>query len=401
MQVPLNWNEAADERTIEIFARIVGKDDGIQRPYLVFLQGGPGNESPRPSLTPHSPSWLKTALERYQVVFYDQRGTGRSTAVNDHLLDHQTPEQVAEYLTHLRADAIVKDCEAIRQKLGVDTWDILGQSFGGFTTIHYLSHYADSLDQCFITGGLTAVDRHCDDIYQTTYEQMRVKSELFYDRFPQDRDKMRRAIDLADQGKIILPTGDKITPSRLRSIGHLLGSNDGMMTLHWLLDYDPLSNAFAHDLYDLLAFKTRNPLYAVIHESSYADGCITNWSADRTMPQSYRDDETLLTGEHVLKEWFTTDSQLRPWGQVADLIAEVEWPKLYDAEALRRSNASGAAAVYAHDAFVPLHYSMETASLIPHVRTWITSEHEHNGLRASNGQVLQHLFDLAESTRLR
>lgn len=83
------------------------------------------------------------------------------------------------------------------------------------------------------------------------------------------------------------------------------------------------------------------------------------------------------------------------------LLAQQDWPQLYDATALQNSQASGAAAVYANDVFVPMDYSLETAAHLPGVQLYITSEHEHNGLRASNGDVLAHLIDLAHGRRVR
>jgi hypothetical protein len=65
----------------------------------------------------------------------------------------------------------------------------------------------------------------------------------------------------------------------------------------------------------------------------------------------------------------------------------------------RRVGANGAAAVYVNDPYVPLEYSLETAGLLPGVRLWVTSEHEHNGLRS--GPVLEHLIDLAQDRRTR
>ena len=58
---------------------------------------------------------------------------GRSVIPGD------TPEAQAAYLTHFRADSIVRDAELIRAELGVDRWSVLGQSFGGFTSMTYLS----------------------------------------------------------------------------------------------------------------------------------------------------------------------------------------------------------------------------------------------------------------------
>jgi pimeloyl-ACP methyl ester carboxylesterase len=399
LTVPLVWDDPADPRTIDVFARVVTKPGGEGLPYLVFLQGGPGMEAPRPNL-PSSPGWLGTALERYQVVMLDQRGTGRSTPVTDALLARPAAE-VVERLTHLRADAIVRDAEAVRELLGVRTWSVLGQSFGGFTTLAYLSTHADAVDQAYITGGLSAVGRHCDEVYARTWTISATKSREHYTRFPGDREKVRRLVDLAAEGELILPDGEVVSPSRLRSLGMLLGTDEGTWTLHWLLDLDPLGNAFTHDLAHHLPFGGRNPLYAVIHESSYADGCTTAWSAGRTRPGEFDDDPTLLSAEHVDREWFSNSVALRPWAQVADLLAQHPWPRLYDAEVLRASGARGAAAVYATDLYVPLELSLETAALLPGVHPYVTSEHEHNGLRSSNGAVLRHLFELASGERLR
>ena len=396
LTVPLVWGDAADTRTVDVHASVVTREGGETLPYLVFLQGGPGHEAPRPFHSPVSPSWLDDALAHHRVVLLDQRGTGRSTPVGD--ADLARPD-LAEYLTHLRADAIVRDCEALRAHLGADTWSVLGQSFGGFTALAYLSTDAAALDDVYITGGLSAIGRHPDEVYTLTYDKMRAASERYYRRFPHHRDAVRRLADLASTGSLVLPGGEVASVSRVRSIGSLLGSNDGWQTLWALLELDPSTNAFAHDLAAAMPYDARNPLYAVIHESSYADGHATRWSAERVEPADFRDDPTLLTGEHVRREWFDTVPGLEPWRDVALAVADHEWPSVYDAAAVAASDAHGAAAVYVNDVYVPLEFSLETAALVPGVTPWITSEHEHNGLRA--GGVLPRLIDLAHGRRLR
>ncbi len=135
-QVPLD-HAAPDGARITVFTREVAAPDGRDRPYLVFLQGGPGFEATRPTSPPTG--WMKRALLDYRVLLLDQRGTGRSTPVGP-TIPGDTPEAQAEYLTHFRADSIVRDCEVIRGELGVETWSVLGQSFGGFTSMTYLSN---------------------------------------------------------------------------------------------------------------------------------------------------------------------------------------------------------------------------------------------------------------------
>ncbi|MBW8763854.1 MAG: alpha/beta fold hydrolase [Microbacterium sp.] len=398
LTVPLVWSDPSDQRTIDIFARVVSRDGGEALPYLVFLQGGPGHEAPRPFHSSTSPAWLDEALAHYRVVMLDQRGTGLSSPVGDADLE-QGSAFVAEHLTHLRADAIVRDCEAVREHLGAASWSVLGQSFGGFTTLAYLTTDAASLDDVFITGGLSTVSRPADDVYALCYDKMRTASEKYYRRFPEHRDVMRRLVDRADAGGIVLPDGEVVSASRLRSVGSALGTNDGWQMLWSLLERDPSSNAFRHDLLHAMPFSGRNPMYFAFHESSYASGQATRWSAERVEPDDFRDDVTLFTGEHIRREWTETVPAFRPWRDVAFALAEFEWPAIYDSEAIAASGATGAAAVYVNDVYVPLEFSLETASLLPGVQTWVTSEHEHNGVRS--GPVLTRLIDLAHGRSIR
>jgi hypothetical protein len=168
--------------------------------------------------------------------------------------------------------------------------------------------------------------------------------------------------------------------------------------LHYLLELDHRSSGFAHDLANALPFAGRNPLYAVLHESSYADGVATRWSAERTMPDRVRDDVTLLGGEHLHRALFAEDNELKPFAEVADLLAQHEWNQLYFPDRLAQADLPVAASVYYADAFVPREFSMETAALLPDCRPWVTSEYEHNGLRADTA-VLDHLIGLLKGRR--
>jgi hypothetical protein len=108
--VPLVHADAS-RGTISVFTRELAAPDGLDRPYLVFLQGGPGFEAARPTSPPSG--WMKRALADFRVLLLDQRGTGRSTPVGP-VIPGATPVDQAEYLTHFRADAIVRDLELIR-----------------------------------------------------------------------------------------------------------------------------------------------------------------------------------------------------------------------------------------------------------------------------------------------
>ena len=388
--VPLD-HRSPDGRTVEVYAREISAYGGRDLPYLVFLQGGPGNEAPRPTVRPASPSWLERALQDYRVVMLDQRGTGRSTPYG------APGAGDAEWLTHFRADAIVQDAECLREHLGARKWSVLGQSFGGFCSLHYLTVAPDSLREVYFTGGLPPVGRPVDDVYSAAYDMMRTLNRRYHERFPQDAARLQDLLDRCDAGKVLTPEGEPISRRRMRTLGHSLGMDGGAESLHYLLELDVDSPAFRHDVTAMLPFGPRNPLYAVLHESSYADGGATRWSADRAQPADFRDESTLLTAEHIFPWHFEEASGLRPYGDVARELAEHDWPRLYDAEVLARVDVPCAAVIYADDPYVLRQHSEETADLLPGMRRWLTDEYLHNGLRSDGGRVLDRLITLART----
>src|SRR5215467_11777152 len=181
--VPLD-HERPDGPRITVFTREVAAPDGATRPYLLYLQGGPGHEATRPTSPPSG--WMKRAVQDYRVLLLDQRGTGRSTPVGPEIPGATAREQ-AGYLAKFRADAIVRDAESIRQELGGERWSVLGQSFGGFTTMTYLSIAPEGLREAFITGGLSPVGRPPDDVYGATYVRLIEKNRGYFERYPDDR----------------------------------------------------------------------------------------------------------------------------------------------------------------------------------------------------------------------
>jgi hypothetical protein len=53
------------------------------------------------------------------------------------------------------------------------------------------------------------------------------------------------------------------------------------------------------------------------------------------------------------------------------------------------------AAIYFDDMYVPRELSLQTAAAIQGLRAWVTSEYDHDGLRVSNGAVLDRLIAMA------
>jgi pimeloyl-ACP methyl ester carboxylesterase len=386
--VPLRHG-APDGRTLTVFTREVAAPDGERRPYLVFLQGGPGFEAARPTSPPSG--WMKRALADYRVLLLDQRGTGRSSPVGS-VLPGDTPEAQAEYLTHFRADAIVRDAELIRHDLGVDRWSLLGQSFGGFASMTYLSIAPEGLREVFITGGLSPIGRPVDDIYRATYVRLVEKNRVYFERYPGDRARAHDALRRLDAEDVRLPSGDRLTARRFQQLGMWLGDSAGLEYLHHVLELPFGSPAFLHDIEGALRY-ARNPIYATLHESSYADGVATRWSAARVVPDEVVA-ERYFTAEHIFPWMWEDYGALQPHRAAADLLAAHPWPRLYDADQLRRNEVPVAATIYVNDLYVERVFAEETAGLIRGLRPWITNELEHNGLRADGERVLARLIDL-------
>jgi len=390
--VPLD-HARPDGEQITVFAREVADLDGLDRPLLLYLQGGPGHEAPRPARHPSSPGWLDRALRDFRVIMLDQRGTGRSTPVG--ALPGLAPVAQADYLKHLRADSIVRDAECVRRALGVERWSVLGQSFGGMCVVSYLSVAPGGLREAFITGGLPPLGNRIDDVYRATYARTFAASRRYYERYPNDRGRVRALLARLEGDDVRLPDGDRLTPRRLRGLGGMLGMSARFDALHHILELDPDSPAFLHDVEAASPF-ARNPLYAILHEASWADGGATRWAAERMLPVAeYETEPELLTGEHVLPWMFDDLAALAPLREAANRLAEHEWPRLYDPARLAANEVPVAAAIFAEDMYVERAFSEETAAAIGGLRPWLTNELHHDGLRVDGDRVLGRLIDMA------
>ena len=395
--VPLDHGRPSGE-TLSIFARAVRKSEKAteERPWLVFLQGGPGFPGPRP-LT--NTGWLKRALDDYHVLLLDSRGNGGSSVVLPQTLTRRGDARAqADYLMHFRADSIVRDAESIRRQLvGEDEpWSVLGQSYGGFCAVHYLSACPHGLREVFITGGLPPLSGNPDDYYRHTYPEVRRKTRNFFARYPADEALCVRILEHLHARDVALPTGGRLTVRRFQQVGFMLGFDDGMENLHYLLESafcpgangDELSLPFLRALENSQSFET-NPIFAVLHEMCYTQRAAARWSAERVRGE-FPDMNWApgrapsFTGEMIYPWMFDDYPALRPLREVAHVLAEEErWPALYDPAQLARNTVPAVAAIYAEDMYVPRALSEQTAASIAGLKVWLTNEYEHNGLRSS------------------
>lgn len=406
LEVPWDHSDP-NSGTFSLFAREIVPPGGEEYPALVYLQGGPGFPAGRPLGTGGSFGGIVgKGLERYRWILLDQRGTGRS-----HRIDELSPAEdlTVERLASLRQENIVRDAEELRKALGLETWSLFGQSFGGFCITSYLSLFPDSVDRAFLTGGLPTLTKGADDLYRTTYAKLKVRQERFFAQFPWAQARIEELIHHLDNSEEILPTGERLSSRRFRTIGIELGRGTGFDSLGYLLE-EPfrevkgekrLRSDFLQDVGARLSFQG-GPLYAAIHESIYggvAGQDVTGWAAHRVRGEfeEFAEDGTWLTGEHIYPWQFDEDPALRPFKTVAEELAQYRWPAgPYNAEVLREADVTAAAAIYLDDIFVPFEDSMATADTYRELRRHVTNKFQHNGIHEDGEGILGELFRLAD-----
>jgi pimeloyl-ACP methyl ester carboxylesterase len=405
VEVPLDHLSPDDGRTIEVFARevVAAGREHDDLPWLLFLQGGPGGKSPRPGGGPGD-GWLTQATRTHRVLLLDQRGTGRSTPLTRRAVVGMSDADIATYLRLMRADSIVRDAEVLRARVaGGRTWETLGQSYGGWVTMTYLSVAPQALDACYVTGGLPGLTASADDVYARTYPRVAGKNAEFYARYPDDVTLVRRIADHLDAHVVELPDGDRLTTRRLRRLGSEFGMSYGFERVHWLLEEawhgGELSDVFLHGVLALTGH-IEGPLFP-LQEYVYGQpgSAASAWAAERAMALhpdfAEHRDPLLFTGEMFYSWMFEEIRALRPFRGAAEILAAYDdWGPLYDLDRLAANEVPVLAAVYHDDMYVDAGLQLDTARRVGNVRTWVTNEFEHDGLRADGARVLGRLTDM-------
>jgi len=115
-------------KSATIYYEVLGSGTGTP---LVVVNGGPGFDHTYEHV---SSAWDVLAKQR-RVIFYDQRGTGRSPA--------------SKGQTYTLADQI-NDLEDVRAHLGADHIDLLGHSWGGYLVMAYAAEHAKHIAHLII-----------------------------------------------------------------------------------------------------------------------------------------------------------------------------------------------------------------------------------------------------------
>ncbi|PKG75643.1 alpha/beta hydrolase [Shewanella sp. GutCb] len=411
--LPLDYQQPNGE-TINVFARELVSPENQHKalPFIVFFQGGPGFGAVRPAA---NGGWIKRALQEFRVLLLDQRGTGLSSPVSSASLIHLSTTQQSQYLSHFRADNIIRDAEAIRQQLvGDEKWSILGQSFGGFCVLKYLNDAPQGLKEAYITGGIPSLTRSADEVYQATYQRVIAKNNDFFSRFSDAQGLIKAVAQHISEHDVKLATGEQLTVEMLQLLGINIGMEQGPESVYYLLEQALITTAsgtivnplFLAHFCQMLDYNS-NPIFALLHESIYCQNNASNWSAHRVRAQypqfNYTSDKPFLfTGEMIYPWMFDQFSNLRPLKEAATTLAmKDDWPALYQQAVLAENTVPVAAAIYSEDMFVEMRYSLETAAKVGNLKYWLTSEYEHNGIRMDGEHILDRLITINRGENLR
>ncbi|UNK71468.1 alpha/beta fold hydrolase [Microbacterium sp. H1-D42] len=401
--VPLDWNDP-DGETIDLFARefVAAERRNDDLPLMLHLQGGPGGKGARPL---GRDAWMDAVLSRFRLVVPDQRGTGRSTPLSGADFAAMPAGEAARRLSLHRADAIVRDFEALRATHyeGRQWWTI-GQSYGGFLTLHYLSTAPGAIVASAVAGGLPSLTPDASEVYRRTFPRALQKNRLFRERAPHLEERIGKVADLLQADEVLLADGDRLTVRRLQTLGLDFGMGPGADRVHWLFDEafadraeTRLSDTFIASVGGATAFAT-NPLFIALQESIYGTGP-TSWAAQAERDRHPEFAESArplqLTGEMVFPWMFDEIGALRGFRAGVEELAAREWPiELYDLPRLAANEVPIEAVVYFDDMYVDAGLSLETAGHVGALNAWVTNEHEHDGITRAG--VVERLFTSLE-----
>ncbi|HHF7376119.1 alpha/beta fold hydrolase [Legionella bozemanae] len=108
-------------------------------PTVVYNHGGPGGSS-----SPENSQWFDP--EYYNIILYDQRGTGRSCP------SIESPEVDPKQFSKLTIDDMAADLENLRDALNISQWLVFGGSWGSTLSLYYAAKYPQRIKGVIVYG---------------------------------------------------------------------------------------------------------------------------------------------------------------------------------------------------------------------------------------------------------
>ncbi|WP_262689494.1 alpha/beta hydrolase [Kordiimonas aestuarii] len=162
--VPLDYSEPGSG-TVTLHATIVPAKASTpaEDPFLVFA-GGPGQAAGDYGMLVHVA--FDNIRTKRDIILLDQRGTGRSAGVRcdgDEIpeklsdmtaLARQCRESAPIDVRHITMENVVRDAEEVRARLGYETLNLWGGSYGTRTVALYLRRYPERVRSIVVDGVL-------------------------------------------------------------------------------------------------------------------------------------------------------------------------------------------------------------------------------------------------------
>ncbi|WP_421775442.1 alpha/beta fold hydrolase [Gracilimonas sp.] len=132
-------------------AELYYKVQGLGSDTLLIIHGGPGA-----GINSFSPSAEPLAKD-FTLIFYDQRGGGKSTLPED--------------TTLLKPEYFVEDLEAVREYFNLNSMNILTHSFGSIVLAEYATKYSYHLKRVVFHGSTGPVRAEMGEYYRARAQQ--------------------------------------------------------------------------------------------------------------------------------------------------------------------------------------------------------------------------------------
>lgn len=288
----------------------------------------------------------------------------------------------------------------------------MGQSFGGFCAVTYLSRFPERLREVFTVGGLPPLARDPYLVYNKLFCKVKQRNKAYYQKYAEDIHRVKDIVRYIRKEEVKLPSGGKLSVLRLRQLGMYFGFHGSMDSVHEIITrFTSDLNQFGFFTRPTLAafeamipFDTM-PLYALLHEPCYARGKAPGWSADRSMSQFPEftkvavdgPEPILFTGEMIFRDMFKDFDELHGLLDTADHLANAQdWPELYDEAQLAKNEVPVYSATYVEDMYVDFDFARDTASKIKGCKTFVTNILYHDALAHKTDELMKQLFALRD-----
>lgn len=147
---------------------------------VLMIHGGPGY--------PFTEAWqgLDALSDKYRFIYYQQRGSGRSTRPVDTFESKNYRKNMMELEEALGLTTQLRDIEAFRMSCGVEAITVIGHSYGGFLGALYASEYPDRVKNLILIAPAELIRmpmKHSSGLYDSVKKRLPAEKRKDFDAF--------------------------------------------------------------------------------------------------------------------------------------------------------------------------------------------------------------------------